>query len=157
MQRSIRAFFLATALFTAGCEGFFTPSTPRTTDYKPAHQAARAGDAGAIEQAARTDPTALTADDSEQDTPLHLAAFHNKIDVVKVLLAQRNVNVNARNVAGQTPLILAARAGHQEVVRLLLLAGADRKIVDSRGWTAETWATKTHHDDTANLLRRGSQ
>jgi ankyrin repeat protein len=155
MHRSVQAFFLATALFGAGCEGFFTPSTPRTTDYKPAHQAARAGDAAAISQAAITDPTALTAGDSEKDTPLHLAAYHNKIEVVKVLLAQRNVDVNARNVVGQTPLILAAKAGHLEVVRLLLVASADTRIADSRGWTAETWATKTRHDDVSNLLKKG--
>ena len=54
-------------------------------------------------------------------TALHLAATWGHVDVVEVLLAHRDVDVNVRALdAGKTPLHIAAQNGHVDVVRALL-------------------------------------
>ena len=58
---------------------------------------------------------------------------------VKNLLANPDANVN-RSVLGVTPLMVAAANGHAPVVRLLLLAGADKSAEDADGLKAYEWA-----------------
>jgi ankyrin repeat protein len=76
--------------------------------------------------------------------PLMVAAVHGHLGVVKMLL--RHVEAEAlqeRGWDGMTALHLAAYKDHPEVVRLLLLAGADPTVVDDGGMTpralAEDW------------------
>ena len=71
-------------------------------------------------------------------TPLHLAAVHDRLEMVEYLLSERaDVDAVARpefghgaererrlRAVGMTPLQLAAREGHVAVVRRLLEAGA---------------------------------
>ena len=58
------------------------------------------------------------------------AAFGHK-NAVRLLL-QNNADVNARNDAGQTALMIAVENGHVEVVRLLLHHAANGRIADMR-------------------------
>ena len=51
-------------------------------------------------------------------------------------LLDRGADVNARNSAGQTPLILAAQNGHILSMRVLLDRGADINAQDDRGDSA---------------------
>jgi ankyrin repeat protein len=65
---------------------------------------------------------------------LHLMAQRNDVAAVNWLLAH-GANVNGRwssQGAEVTPLHLAAARGHAEMVQLLLRAGADPRIRDSR-------------------------
>ena len=53
-------------------------------------------------------------------TPLHLAAFTGRTEVVRLLL-ERGADVNAKNEkGGETPLHNAAMNGHAEAAVLLL-------------------------------------
>ena len=78
-------------------------------------------------------------------TPLHYAVFWGQIHLVRRLLAHRNVDVNARNEKGDTPLLLAAMALHREpsadrpaVVRALLSdSRVDASVVTSDGRTVD--------------------
>jgi ankyrin repeat protein len=55
-------------------------------------------------------------------------------DVISRLI-EKGANVNARNVAGLTPLMLAARMGQVEVVKTLIKAGADTQATNRSGET----------------------
>ena len=56
-------------------------------------------------------------------TPLCIAAFHGYEEVVRLLLAAPNINVNARGgFNSATALFFAAQQGQEEIVKLLLAA-----------------------------------
>jgi transglutaminase-like putative cysteine protease len=58
-------------------------------------------------------------------TPLHFAVEAGQIDVVEYLIAARVADVGVENRQGLTPLDIAARRNHKEVVKLLIDNGAD--------------------------------
>ncbi|KAJ4361759.1 hypothetical protein N0V83_010699 [Neocucurbitaria cava] len=60
-------------------------------------------------------------------TPLHVAARYGLTEFARRLLAQQ-VDFNAGDVFGKTPLWWAARSGHADVIRVLVLAGADPDV-----------------------------
>ncbi|MCL2117953.1 MAG: ankyrin repeat domain-containing protein [Planctomycetaceae bacterium] len=59
------------------------------------------------------------------NTPLHIAIQNGNIEIVKALLAD-GCDLGARNADGLTPLDLATKLNHDEIVRLLLERGAGR-------------------------------
>ena len=68
-------------------------------------------------------------------TPLMWAAMGAKEGVVKLLLSQPDINLEARSQRGMTALLVAAEWGHLRVVKLLLQRGADPAAVDNSGRT----------------------
>mmetsp|Transcript_9851 Transcript_9851/g.23105 ORF Transcript_9851/g.23105 Transcript_9851/m.23105 type:complete len:103 (-) Transcript_9851:58-366(-) len=52
------------------------------------------------------------------ETPLHIAATYNKIEVLKAFLAV-GADVSARNTDGKTPLDSAKQEGHSDIIALL--------------------------------------
>ncbi len=86
-------------------------------------------------------------------TPLLLAAAYGGPDAVKLLL-DRKANVNAQDVRGMTPLMLALAVDHPDtrVVRLLLERGADPTIKSKAGETAIDWAGKFNHTENLKAL-----
>ena len=97
---------------------------------------------GVVQRATRT---------PETDALLRAARAGNA-DTVKVLLVSPNVDVNARDEHGNTPLIEAARFGHDEVVAALLTAKADVKAKNDEGKTALMLAAEGGHDETVRVL-----
>jgi ankyrin repeat protein len=71
--------------------------------------------------------------------------------VVRYLI-KHGADVNTRNKAQQTPLILAAHHGDVEVNEALMDAGAEMEAEDGNGWTALTWASYREHDSAASIL-----
>ena len=65
-------------------------------------------------------------------SPLHFAAVLGKADVVSVLL-RAGVALDVCNTKAQTPLLLAIKHGHVEVVALLMDAGARNLFTSYRG------------------------
>jgi ankyrin repeat protein len=103
--------------------------------------------------------------DREGDTPLHIASGFGDLALVEKLLA-KGANVNARTaakpvsggpggasamyrfVAGeQTPLMLAAKADHVDVMRALAAAGADAKLKAQDGTNVLSAAAGSGHLD----------
>lgn len=64
-----------------------------------------------------------------------LAVTHGVLASIRLHIS-RNDSLDARDEAGQTPLMIAARKNRAEACRLLLYAGADESLVDSNGCTA---------------------
>ena len=67
-----------------------------------------------------------------QSTPLHIAAYNNKIEAVAALISH-GADVNAREEDGETPLMRASRWGRAKIVEALLDAGADKELKATSG------------------------
>lgn len=62
-----------------------------------------------------------------------------------------DINVKDRTF-GYTPLIVAARQGHIDIVQILLERGADVEATDNYGSTALYWAKKNQREEIVQLL-----
>lgn len=87
-------------------------------------------------------------------TALHFAAPYCSAGIIRALL-DRGAAVNAADVRGMTPLMLAVASETQdaEVVRTLLQRGADVRGRSSAGETALDWANKFGNPEVLALLR----
>ncbi|MBN1798262.1 MAG: ankyrin repeat domain-containing protein [Spirochaetales bacterium] len=65
-------------------------------------------------------------DKNDRDSALHMAAAQGHADVVKLLLA-KGARLDIHNKEGKTPLDLAREAENQEIIDILLQAGAKNK------------------------------
>ena len=84
-------------------------------------------------------------------TPLHNAAAASSVEAARLLLAH-GADVNARDSAGRTPLIIAAsNMGTDEMIQLLVESGADPSIVDSDHNTALDCANMESAEDAARI------
>jgi ankyrin repeat protein len=68
--------------------------------------------------------------DKSKSPVLHWAAENRSHEIVEVLVAA-GCDVNGKDEAGRTPLILAARVGHFETMEMLLRLGADPNLACS--------------------------
>lgn len=84
-------------------------------------------------------------------TPLHYAASKGHLDTVKLLLANQAM-VNAPSPDGTSPLMMAAFAGSEPVVRELLAAGADPTARNRQGEDAADWGRRRNHNGLAAQL-----
>lgn len=73
-------------------------------------------------------------------------------DDLRILLDQRDVDINEGDENGQTFLMYAAQIGHFNVVDELLLQGANVDAEDEDNWTALLYAAKEGHFDIVNKL-----
>jgi len=62
-------------------------------------------------------------------TALHYAAAGGSVDITTLLLDQ-DAAIDARSPSGMTPLMLAAREGQEDAVKLLLARGANATLKD---------------------------
>ena len=94
-------------------------------------------------------------------TALIPAADRGHVEMVRALLDRTGVDVDHVNDLGWTALLEAVILGdggaaHQEIVRLLLAAGADRTIADSQGVTPLEHARRLGFTRIAALLEERS-
>lgn len=73
---------------------------------------------------------------NEGNMPLMVAAWHNRTDFLRLLLSDNRTSINQQDANGFTALIKAAFRGNKKCMDMLIAAGADRKIVDRDGFTA---------------------
>jgi ankyrin repeat protein len=89
-------------------------------------------------------------------TPLHWAAFYERVEFVRLLLAFKP-NVNAAS-DGETPLHVAAEKRSPEVVELLVAAGADLNARTKGAMTPLALAKGNSNKEVATaLLRLGAK
>lgn len=123
----------------------------------PFHNAARNGDLMALRSLLESDSTELEVRSPFQATPLHAAILSGQTDAVRLLLAH---GANTESLGPDeycelcfTALHLAARDGKDQIVHLLLEAGADRKAKQKySGRTALELAANAGHDGVVQIL-----
>ena len=76
------------------------------------------------------------------NTPLHIACMYERVDNLRLLLQAPGINLHVPDKQGDTPLLLAAKHGHDAVV-----AGLLRCFIDNEeAWKAEAatlaWAAR---------------
>jgi ankyrin repeat protein len=93
----------------------------------------------------------VNAANDEGITPLHLATW----PAMATLLLKKGADLEARSVRGETPLlVVAAEAEREDVMAVLLAAGADVNAMGDDGFTALDIALAREEDAKAALLRR---
>lgn len=88
-------------------------------------------------------------------TPLAYAAYNNRQRALRYLIergARLDDDANGGLVYVNTPLMMASIQGNRDVVRTLLVAGADPLIRVRNGHTAREFALKYNHTHVAPLL-----
>ena len=92
--------------------------------------------------------------DAYGDTALHCAAIAGLLEISRLLL-NLDVNINSRNEVGSTPLHLASagyKEGNPDLVRLLLVRGADAQARNLSGKTASEVARGPRRDAIVRLF-----
>lgn len=87
---------------------------------------------------------------------LNWAAIHNRVAMVKLLLA-KGATLDAQNLTGFTPLHHAAEAGSLEAARVLLEAGADPTLPNTAGRTPAETARSNQFPELASLLETAAR
>ena len=96
----------------------------------------------------------LNEKDSYGDTALIIAAYRGHVDILKVLLGHRDIDINIKHRChGDTALILAAYHGHKDIVKALLgHRGINVNIKNEDGDTALIIAVNRGHKDIVKAL-----
>jgi hypothetical protein len=97
-----------------------------------------------------------TARNSQTDA-LFRATREGNTDMVKSLVSSPGADVNATDERGSTPLLEAARYGHEDIARVLIAAGADLKAKDKDGKTALMLAVQGDHDEVVRILKQAGE
>jgi hypothetical protein len=87
-------------------------------------------------------------------TPLHYAASHPEpagVDMTRLLL-EHHAYIDAESPNRTTPLMMAARYGHPDVVALLLEEGADASLKNEKGLTAIDFAREANRPSVAEAI-----
>lgn len=133
---------------------------PRTLKPTTIHGFAQSGDINAFQRLLLNNPSLLNERNPVMaQTPLHVSAGYNNIEIVKLLLDWRGaekVELEAKNMYGETPLHMAAKNGCNETARLLLARGAVVEAKANNGMTPlhlAVWHTLRAEDcSTVNTL-----
>ena len=101
------------------------------------------------------DPNTQTAS-SEGCTALHVAVYrrHESVGIeFSRLLIRKGANLEAKNRRGQTPLLLAVRKAHVDIVSLLLELGADPTTVEQSTVPQNQRIDKAKFDTAMQLIK----
>ena len=114
------------------------------------YDAARSGVTATLNLLYSINPDTINSIDSQGNTPLILAAYHNKIHVVSLLI-MNNVNLNHATTQGSA-LHGAVYKGHIEVVKILIAGKAKLNKQDANGTTALMYAVLFNRTEIAQML-----
>uniref|UniRef100_A0A2P2ISG7 Uncharacterized protein MANES_03G021400 n=1 Tax=Rhizophora mucronata TaxID=61149 RepID=A0A2P2ISG7_RHIMU len=113
----------------------------RSRSSRPAtiHDCAHSGDLIGFQKLLSGNPSLLNERNPVMaQTPLHVSAGNNRVEIIKVLLnwqGVEKVELEAKNMYGETPLHMAAKNGCNEATQLLLAHGAFIEAKANNGMT----------------------
>lgn len=150
MRRAL-AFALPLALFAAAAAAQTAPSVREIAAYRGLHAAVARGDGAGAAILAR-DPTTIERRDDNARTPLHVAAFVRRPDLVKLLMAQ-GADPDALDAQSYDAVTIAAVNDDEPTLDALLRAGASARLVTSPyDGTALIAAAHLGHDGVVRRL-----
>jgi ankyrin repeat protein len=88
---------------------------------------------------------------NEGALPIHLAAVHDRREVLTALL-QRDIDPNTLSAKNRTPILLAAATGQTAAIEILARDGADVNLPDVHGQTPLYMAVYQNHTKTVRKL-----
>lgn len=97
-----------------------------------------------------------STDDDMRGGVLFNAVLNNRVWMLENLIHRVGVDMNYRNIEGVTALMVASQHGLEDMVRILIEAGADLTLQDVGGQTAYDMAAKAGHVAVADLLRQAT-
>ncbi len=92
-------------------------------------------------------------ENDEEETPFELAVYVENIELVRLLLKNRKINVNKAGFCGITPLHRAVESDDIVLVKLLLDYGANVKVKDDFGETPLSMAKENENKEIIQLLQ----
>lgn len=97
---------------------------------------------------------------SHNSSLLHCAAMVGSVEGVKLLISEHGLSINSTNDRSETPLFLACRSGHGDVVQYLLSMGANAgicNVVHENGlhWV-DSFDVESVQDIVASLVAHGA-
>jgi ankyrin repeat protein len=87
--------------------------------------------------------------DPKGNHALYLAAREKSLKVANVLLQWSKIDPEVRTASDESPLMIAALNGHEDLVKTLIAKGA---AVNKTGWTALHYAATRGHTEIIKLL-----
>lgn len=103
------------------------------------HGCAQAGDLNAFLKLLKDNPSLVNDRNPVMaHTPLHVSAGHNSVEIVKVLIdwqGSEKVELEAKNMYGETPLHMASKNGCNQAAQILLSHGASVEAKANNGMT----------------------
>ena len=99
----------------------------------------------------KTELTNSALDDKSGTRAIHIACKNGDKDMIRELM-KRNCFLNQKDSKGCTALMLAAAAGHDKIVKLIVDSGADVRMKDKNDDTALEYAEKNNRPKVKELL-----
>ncbi|XP_071908778.1 ribulose bisphosphate carboxylase/oxygenase activase, chloroplastic isoform X2 [Coffea arabica] len=122
----------------------------RSRSSKPTtiHGLAQSGDLIAFQKLLRDNPSLLNDRNPVMaQTPLHVSAGYNNVEIIKLLLdwaGPEKVELEAKNMYGETPLHMAAKNGCNGAAKMLLAHGASIEAKANEGLTPLNHLSQSH-------------
>eukprot|EP00931_Biecheleriopsis_adriatica_P120482 TRINITY_DN95609_c0_g1_i1.p1 TRINITY_DN95609_c0_g1~~TRINITY_DN95609_c0_g1_i1.p1 ORF type:complete len:228 (+),score=74.05 TRINITY_DN95609_c0_g1_i1:62-685(+) len=80
-------------------------------------------------------------------TPLMIAAFNGKLNIVEALLQQRHLKVTEGNNYNSTALHYAAQRGHDQIIEVLVQKKSEVDALDKASDTPLSWAARSGYKE----------
>lgn len=97
-------------------------------------------------------PFSVNETNNVGDTVLHKTAKHGFSNFTSYLLNYEDMDVDARNHEGWTPLMFAVSGGHKEIVKRMLLKGVNRNLLNLEEKRAIDLAKELGKPEMARIL-----
>ncbi|KAH6983300.1 hypothetical protein BKA56DRAFT_671994 [Ilyonectria sp. MPI-CAGE-AT-0026] len=115
------------------------------------YRSAERGDVGRIKQLLQ-EPIPKDAKNSRGQTPLWIAAFKRRTDIVKILAREKDIDVDSLSASGQSPIFWPSAFGYEEIVGILVSVGAKSHFIADNGQTAVSMARRNGHERIVRVL-----
>lgn len=122
---------------------------------KPIHVAAQNNFSEVVKLFLQQHPNLVNGTSKDGNTCAHIAAMQGSVKVIEELMKfDRQGVISARNkITDGTPLQLAAKGGHADVVKALVRAGASCTDENKAGFTAVHLAAQNGHGPVLEVMR----